>query len=140
MTLLDTIYTLKNIALKQPNIRTAVEGNIYELMNSNPSLEYGVFVITQEAHTSDEGFNNFTFNLFYVDRLVNNLEDNRLQIQSIGIEVLNNIISTFCNVTGCDSTYPTFNVFTQKFKDECSGVYCRITFDVEKEIYCAEEY
>lgn len=140
MNLYETIDILKKIALKQPNVRTAVEGNIYEIMNANPSIEYDGFIITQGTHSQNELFNNFQFNLFYVSRLVDNMEDNRLQIQSIGIEVLSNIVRIFSDIVDSEYNNLTFTTFTQKFADECAGVYLTITFDVLKDLYCPEEY
>ena len=43
MTLFQIIESLKKIALTQPNVRTATDGDIYEKMNGNPSVRYGGF-------------------------------------------------------------------------------------------------
>ena len=140
MNLFQTIDNIKNIALTQPNIRTASEGNVYSIMNTSTDLRYGVFVITQGTHRSDEMFNYFNFNFFYVDRLVDDMESNRLQIQSIGIQMLNNILNTFADEYDIDlNSDIQYNPFTQKFADETAGVYCTITLEVPKDS-CAESY
>jgi len=140
MTLFDLIHTIKHIALSQPNVRTFAEGNIYEIMNANPSIEYDCVVATQGTHSTSGDFNNFTLNIFYVSRLVDDMEDNRLQIQSIGIEVLNNILKVLEELYDVEYNNLTFDTFTQKFANECSGVYCTVTLITEKELYCPEEY
>ena len=141
MNLFATIDNIKDIGLSQPNVRTAVEGDIYSVMNTTKELKYGVFVITQGQHRSDDNFNYFSFNFFYVDRLVDDLESNRLQIQSIGIQQLDNIIKTFSDEYYVDLNADiTFNTFTQKFADECAGVYCNLTLEVPKDYYCGETY
>ena len=140
MTLYETIDWLKKIALKHPNIGSASEGNIYEYMNANPSVKYGVFFITQGTHSQDEMFNHFEFTLFYVDRLVDDMEENRLQIQSIGKEILSNILTFFCEEFDAECENISFQPFTQKFLDLTAGIYSTITIDVPKDIICPEEY
>ena len=140
MTLFELIHTIKDIALKQPNIRTFGEGNIYEILNANPSIEYDCVLVTQGTHSTSGEFNNFNLNLFYVSRLVSDLEDNRLQMQSIGIEVLNNILKVLEDVYDIEYNNLTFNTFTERFSDETAGVYCSVTLITEKEIYCSENY
>lgn len=139
MTLYNIIEKLKYIALQQPNIRLAEEGSVYEIMNSNPSIKYNAFVISQQNHRKDEQFAYYTFNLFVVDRLVDDLESNRTQAQSMAIETLTNIIYTLENVYDVDiENNMNFTTFTQKFADECAGAYLQITFQVEKELYCVD--
>ena len=140
MTLYETIDLLKKIALKHPNIGSASEGNIYEYMNANPSVKYGVFFITQGTHSQDEMFNHFEFTLFYVDRLVDDMEENRLQIQSIGKEILSNILTFFCEEFEAECENISFQPFTQRFVDETAGIYSTITIDMPKDIICPEEY
>ena len=140
MTLYETIDFLKKIALKHPNIGSASEGNIYEYMNANPSVKYGVFFITQGTHSQDEMFNHFEFTLFYVDRLVDDMEENRLQIQSIGKEILSNILTFFCEEFDAECENISFQPFTQRFVDETAGIYSTITIDMPKDIICPEEY
>lgn len=140
MTLYETIDLLKKIALKHPNIGSASEGNIYEYMNANPSIKYGVFFITQGTHSQDEMFNHFEFTLFYVDRLVDDMDENRLQIQSIGKEMLSNILTFFCEEFDAECENISFQPFTQRFVDETAGIYSTITIDVPKDVICPEEY
>jgi hypothetical protein len=141
MTLYELIYAIKNIALKQPNVRTFGAGNIYDILNANPSVEYDAVILTRGTHAQDDKFNYFNFNLVYVSRLVDNLENNRLQAQSIGVEVITNIVQYLIDVYDLEiNGNITFNTFTEKFADECAGCYGKITFVVEKETYCGEVY
>lgn len=140
MTLYQTIEALKQIGLSQPNIRTAVEGNIYDVLNASVSTKYGVFFITQGTHNQDEMYDHYNFTLFYVDRLEANMENNRLQIQSIGKEVLSNIIHIFCEEYDAECDNISFITFTQKFQDETAGVYSQITLDIIRDSWCGEGY
>ena len=140
MTLATIIETLKMIALKHPNVNSAYEGNIYEILNANPNNKYASVVITQQSHTTDEVYDHYGFVIFYVDRLVDDMEDNRVQIQSCGKSMLGNIITFFCEEFEAECDNITYQPFTQKFVDMTCGVYCTITIDTVKDIICPEEY
>lgn len=132
MTLYETISVLKKLALTQPNVRDAKDGSIYDIMNANPSCQYSSVVITQNTHREVEMFDRYGLTIFYVDRLVDNLEGNRLQIQSIGKEVLSNMINTFCTDFDVECDEISYTPFTEKFVDECAGVYCSITLEIPR--------
>lgn len=140
MNLYQIVTALKDIALTHPNIRTSKDGNVYDIMNTNPSTKYGVFVVTQTRHRTNEQFDYYGLVLFYVDRLVDNLESNRLQIQSFGKQVLSNIVHTFCNEYDIDLPTITYTPFHQKFLDETAGMYCEFELEVPKDILCNEEF
>lgn len=140
MTLGKIIDTLKMIALKHPNVNSAYEGNIYDILNSKPDNKYASVVITQQSHTTDEIYDHYGFVIFYVDRLVDDMEENRVQIQSIGKSMLGNIITAFCNEFEAECDNIIYQPFTQRFTDETAGVYCTITIDIIKDAYCAERY
>ena len=140
MTLATIIETLKMIALKHPNVNSAYEGNIYEILNAKPDNKYASVVITQQSHTTDEVYDHYGFVIFYVDRLVDDMEDNRVQIQSCGKSMLGNIITFFCEEFEAECDNITYQPFTQKFVDMTCGVYCTITIDTVKDVICPEEY
>ena len=140
MTLATIIETLKMIALKHPNVNSAYEGNIYEILNANPNNKYASVVITQQSHTTDEVYDHYGFVIFYVDRLLNDLDENRVQIQSCGKSMLGNIITFFCEEFEAECDNITYQPFTQKFVDMTCGVYCTITIDTVKDVICPEEY
>ena len=140
MTLYNIVSILKAIAASQPNIRTTTDGSVYDALNTNPAVQYDVFHISQTNHREDENYDYYGFNLFYISRLEDSLEDNRLQIQSIGKEVLSNIIRTLCENWSIDYPVITYFPFTQRFNDLCAGVYCSLQLDVPKELWCADDY
>lgn len=140
MTLYNVIKGLEDVALTHPNIRTAEDGSVYDIMNANPSITYGVFVVTQTRHRTNEQFDYYGLVLFYIDRLVDDLETNRLQIQSFGKQVLSNIVHTFCNEYDIDLPIITFTPFQQKFSDETAGMYCEFELEVPKDILCSEQF
>lgn len=141
MTLFQVIRSLQTIALANPYIENAGDGSIYDYMNANPSIKYGVFFVSQTTHREDDYFDWFGFNLFVIDRLVDNLESNRLEIQSIAKEVLSNTIKTFVKkFLGVTHGEIRYTPFTQRFADLCAGQYCNIEFKIPKVIICEENF
>lgn len=140
MTLYQVIKGLERIALTHPNVRTAENGNIYEILNANPSVEYNAFVVTQNKHKDTDQFSYYGLTLFMVDRLVDDLESNRLQVQSMAKQLLSNIIMTFCNEYDIDVPTIVYQPFTQKFQDLTAGMYAQVEFEIPLDLVCAEEY
>lgn len=140
MTLYTLVNIFKKIALDQPNIRTTSDGSVYDALNNNPSVKYDVFHISQTNHQEDFETDYYGLQLFYISRLEDSLEDNRLQIQSIGKEVLGNIIRTFCENFSIDYPTITYIPFTQKFNDLTAGQYCNVRLEVPKDLVCADDY
>lgn len=140
MTLLETVNVIKDIALRQPNVRSFGEGNIYDFMNANPSIEYDVVFVTQNTHTEDEQFDHYNFTIFYASRLQSDLDDNRLQIQSIGKEILENILRTIRDNYDIDIDIRSYTTFTQRFADMTAGAYVQVELIIPLDYLCDEEY
>lgn len=140
MTLLEIIELIKSTALMQPNVNAFSEGSIYDYMNANPDISYSVVFLTQQSHRETEGFMHYSFYIFYCDRLQSDLDSNRALIQSTGLRVLSNIIRTVCDNLDIEVPDVNYVPYTQKFADECCGVYVSVEFTVPIEDICAEKY
>lgn len=141
MTLLEFCKMMKAVAETQPAINQTVENDVY-LLNSLKDVEYSVFAYQQRQHREETDFWIFSFQLFYIDRLTQD-GGNELETQSIGLEILSNIILTILEIGDGDIELydtPIYQPFTQKFKDECAGDYVTVTFRVAKCSICPEEY
>lgn len=139
MTLIQIVDILKKIALQQPNVRTATDGDIFDVLNGNPNVRYGVFHVNQTNHKEEDDIDTYGLNLFYVDRLTDD-DENRLLIQSVGKSIIGNIVTTFCEEFDGEAPTITYTPFTQRFTDECAGVWCSVNISVTKEYACAEQY
>ena len=138
MTLLETIGIIERVASSQPSVNSIVRNDIFRL-NSLPNAKYGVFGWTQGAHRMDVDtpFCSFVFTFFYIDRLVAD-KSNELEIQSVGIQTLTNILRTLEDRgIYADASY-TFQTFNQRFADECAGVFCNISLAVAVDGYCVD--
>lgn len=139
MTLSELVNSLRRIADSQRNIRYTGFGDLYKDLNSNPSIHYDVFYITPGTCASTELVDRFTLNLFYISRLLDVDGNNLLQVESIGKEVLDNIVKIFCEEFDVDTVGNTqYTFFTQRFADLTAGVYMKVTFEIPKDT-CIDE-
>lgn len=139
MNLKNVVDIIEYVAMKQPNIRQFAEGSVYDI-NKNPSNKYCNIVLTQREHTETEQTYIFNFIIFYVDRLVDNLDSNRLQVQSAGISALSNIFRTLEQEYDFDFLNKTYTTYTERFTDECAGAYANVRIEVYKDMLCPELY
>ena len=140
MTLLETIRSIESVASQQPPVNMIVRNDIFRL-NAVPDARYGVFAWLQREHSGNVASSLFTyaFTFFYVDRLTED-KSNQMEVQSVGIETLDNIIRTLDEKgVSVDSDY-TIQVFNQKFSDECAGAFCNVRLSVPVASACPEEY
>ena len=126
--------------MEQPAIRMIVENDIYKL-NTYADAQYGIMAFTQGQHSSstDSDFTKYGLTLFYVDRLI---EDgrNQVEIQSTGVEVLENILQKLSDLGLIVDDGFTFQPFNEKFTDQCAGVFTNVNISVLKNAICPEGY
>lgn len=140
MTLFNVVRSLEEIAMRLPSVRSAYDGSIYDIMNSSNGNRFGVFIVTQNEHRTSQMFDYYSFILFYCDRLVGDMDDNRLEVQSHGKQALSNIIHTFCDENDIDVPDIHYVTWTQRFAETCAGTYATVTFEIPLDYLCAEEY
>lgn len=138
MTLIDTIRAIETAAASQPAVNMIVQNDIFRL-NACPEARYGVFGWTQGQHSGGASSDliRYAFTFFYIDRLTEN-KSNELEIQSVGISVLDNILRILDDqgaVPVGDWQYTTFN---QRFVDECAGVFVTVGIEVPVNGLCAD--
>lgn len=138
MTFAQFVERLKAVALSQPSIRTVVENDVFRL-SALPSVKYGVFAFTQGQHRAslDTGVTTYVMTLFYVDRLTQR-PSNEVEVQSVGISTLTNIIATLAEDFGITSW--TINTFNQRFADLCAGAFATVAVDIPFDYTCADDY
>ena len=140
MTLYELVDFIQKVAKRQPNVRSVGNGDIYDYLNTKGDIVYDVFWIAQTTHRLYDEFDHYGFVLYYVDRLNSDMEENRLQSQSIGKEVITNVVETVCEYLDIEMPEITFTPFTQEFKDECVGMYANVIFDIPVDFICPEYY
>ena len=140
MTLLQVIKAFEAIASNQPSVNMIVQNDIFRL-NACSNARYGVFGWTQGIHSTcvDSNTISYQFTFFYVDRLTED-RSNQIEVQSVGIETLDNIIRDMdAKGLHVDSNY-TMQTFNQRFLDECAGVFCNVSISVPAASLCSESF
>lgn len=139
MTLKDVIRTMEVVASRQPSVGMIVENDIFRL-NTYADARYGVFAFVQGQHRGnvDTSLMDYSFSLFYVDRLTDSAT-NQIDVQSEGISVLDNILRQLDGLGLWVSEY-SVQTFGQRFLDECAGVFCNVTISAPVSGICGEAY
>lgn len=140
MTLKTITSLIESIASKQPAVNMIVRNDVFRL-NACPSARYGTFAWLQRQHLAsvDSNVIRYGFTFFYVDRLTSN-HDNEVEIQSVGVQVLDNIIRELdARGVYADGEY-IFQSFNQRFADECAGVFVTVNLAVPLDFVCYEEF
>lgn len=140
MTLAETIDMLEALATMQPAVKTIVKQDVYRL-NEDQSVKYGVFAWLQREHREsiENDWREYAFTLFYIDRLRSD-NGNELEVQSVGIEVLSNLLRYIAEYTEVEVGEWTIQPFTQKFNDLTAGVYVNVTLGAALDYSCPEDF
>ena len=140
MTLKEAIKVIEEVASRQPSINMIVENDVFRL-NAKADARYGVFAWLQGQHSTSIDSNTLSlqFTFFYVDRLTED-KSNQLEIQSVGIQTLDNILRKLDELGMWVSNNYTFQAFNQRFLDECAGVFCNVTIDIPISSVCPESF
>lgn len=138
MTLQQVIKAFEMVASQQPSVNMIVQNDIFRL-NSKSDARYGVFGWTQGQHSSsaDSSFFTYSFTFFYVDRLKNDVS-NQIEVQSVGIQTLDNILRGLEELDIFVGSPYSFQTFNQRFLDECAGVFCNVSLQVPVTSICSE--
>ena len=140
MTLQQVIKAFEVVASQQPSVNMIVRNDIFRL-NSKSDARYGVFGWTQGQHSTSADSSMFTYSFvfFYVDRLKND-RSNEIEVQSVGIQTLNNILRKLDDIGVFVSSTYNFQTFNQRFLDECAGVFCNVSLQVPVSSICSESF
>ena len=140
MTLQEVIKAFEVVASQQPSVNMIVRNDIFRL-NSKSNAKYGVFGWTQVQHSTSADSSMFTYSFvfFYVDRLKND-RSNEIEVQSVGIQTLDNILRKLEDLDIFVSSSYSFQTFNQRFLDECAGVFCNVSLQVPVTSMCSESF
>ena len=137
MKLIELVEVIEEIAKNQPNVNQILRDDIYDL-NTLQDIKYSVFCSTQQQHQEEGDFMTYNFVFFYVDRLMSD-RSNQTEIQSTGIAVLSNILHRLEDYD-VEVKSHSYQVFHQRFNDECAGVYVTVGLTIPTDYTCGETY
>jgi len=126
---MQLIRLIESKAEQQPAIGSVIENDVF-VLNTKADAQYGVFCVTQGQHSGSlaSDLATYSLTLYYIDRLTAD-QSNAAHIQSVGHDVLMNILRLVADegvYVGSWSAQP----FTQRFADECAGVFINVSFSV----------
>ena len=139
----NLLRTLKSLSLTHSLVNDYAEGDVYEYMNSGMH-SYPAMFMTMNNITSDSESTNYNFTMFYIDRLISD-GSNKINVQSIGVQVIKQILSKLFDIyPEIEISSTEYTPFTEKFADDCAGVFCQISLSDELdaasyEVDCVEQ-
>ena len=139
----NLLRTLKSLSNTHSLVNDYAEGDVYEYMNSGMH-KYPCVFMTMNNITSDSASTNYNFTMFYIDRLISD-GSNKINVQSIGVQVIKQILSKLFDIyPEIEISSTEYTPFTEKFADDCAGVFCQISLSDELdaasyEVDCVEQ-
>ena len=139
----NLLRTLKSLSNTHSLVNDYAEGDVYEYMNSGMH-KYPCVFMTMNNITSDSESTNYNFTMFYIDRLISD-GSNKINVQSIGVQVIKQILSKLFDIyPEIEISSTEYTPFTEKFADDCAGVFCQISLSDELdaasyEVDCVEQ-
>lgn len=124
------IKYIKDVAINNPLVKETIDGDIYQI-NSKEN-QYGVFCVTGNVATRNDHTTTYEFTLFYVDRLLED-QSNKNVVQTDAIICIQSVCN-FINQNNENiniSTPINYELFTQRFTDQCAGAFATINMEVE---------
>ena len=139
MNLYDVLNKLNDIANKHKLISEYHNGDVYRIMNSAKNT-YPVVVFTVDMLQNYEDYSTLNAYMYFIDRLTDD-EDNKINIQTNGINTINDIINKLCEVNEISVQRPLqYTFFTEKFGDMCCGVYANVSIQFNNYSNCCENF
>ena len=124
------IKYIKDVAINNPLVKETIDGDIYQI--NNKENQYGVFCVTGNVATRNDHTTTYEFTLFYVDRLLED-QSNKNVVQTDAIICIQSVCN-FINQNNENiniSTPINYELFTQRFTDQCAGAFATINMEVE---------
>lgn len=127
-----------DVASKNISVNEVNEGDVYEILNSKQHRYPSIILTPQTVTSTNSDTETLNAILFFVDRLTDT-QENKIMIQSQGISVLRQILEKCAEENIFDIESYTFTPFTEKFTDECAGVFVNITVNYTIDFICSED-
>lgn len=130
---LNQLYShIKNIAELKVGVNSVFLEDPYSAWNTH-EVKYGSLCVYIETGNVVDNIITYNVNIYWSDRITEN-GDNIFQIQSEGINIINDIVLDLENSTDIVGIgYNSFTVFKQKFVDFLAGVYTTIQISTPKD-------
>lgn len=143
MTLYALLNTIGDLGIKDKLINYSCAGSSIYQINDLPIRDYPILYCSPTGtHNVTENFTTYQLTLYYIDRL---LEDssNDVNIHSVGIEVLKNIINKIKKLDDVIEVGENYDITlfteTERMKDRTNGAFATIEVSVLNNSICPIE-
>ena len=133
----NILRTIKNIAASVKTVRSAYDGDVYTIWNTN-EVNYASFVVAISAAGKQENLRTYNLVLYYGDRLMQDGK-NKNSIWDDALNTLQSIINKINSLDNfeVDQDY-SIRFFEQKFLDDLAGGFVEITLQAEDDLGTCE--
>lgn len=133
MTVNQLFRIIKNIAKEVKTVRSAYDGDVYTIWNTN-EIKYASFVVSISSATKNDNLREYNLVLYYGDRLIQS-NSNKNSIFDDAFNTLQSVINKINTIDGLEieDNY-IFRPFEQKFADDLAGAYVEIVLQSSDEI------
>lgn len=124
---------IKDIALNVKTVRSAYDGDVYTIWNTN-EVKYASFVAAITSAGKQDNIRVYNLVLYYGDRLTQNGK-NKNSIWDDALNTLQSVINKLNSLEDVeiDDNY-TIRLFEQKFTDDLAGGFVEVTVHAEDEL------
>ena len=140
MTLIQILNEIKQIADGQALVKQAEIGDVYQILNKEGSIKYGVVTVDITGVERDENFIKWDCYIYYADRTTQD-NSNEKNIQSDAVNVILSIVNEIEDILDVEIEDGwQISTFSQKFFDYCAGAWVNLKIIDESPVgYCSIE-
>ena len=140
MNLYTILNTIESIANKHKLVEQYKAGDVYRIMNNATNTYPSVVLTADSLQTNSQDYSTLTGYVFFIDRLTDT-EDNKLEIQTNSVNVINDIFNKLSEINGIYVTMPlNFTFFTEKFADLTCGAYANFSIQFVNNENCCNNF
>lgn len=140
MNLYTILNTIESIANKHKLVEQYKAGDVYRIMNNATNTYPSVVLTADSLQTNSQDYSTLTGYIFFIDRLTDT-EDNKIEIQTNSVNVINDIFNKLSEINGIYVTMPLqFTFFTEKFADLTCGAYANFSIQFVNNENCCNNF
>ena len=140
MNLYTILNTIESIANKHKLVEQYKAGDVYRIMNNATNTYPSVVLTADSLQTNSQDYSTLTGYVFFIDRLTDT-EDNKIEIQTNSVNVINDIFNKLSEINGIYVTMPLqFTFFTEKFADLTCGAYANFSIQFINNENCCNNF
>lgn len=133
----NILRTIKDIASSVKTVRSAYDGDVYTIWNTN-EVKYASFVVAISSAGKSDNIRTYNLVLYYGDRLTQDGK-NKNSVWDDALNTLQSVINKINTLDDVeiDNNY-TIRLFEQKFTDDLAGGFVEVELQAEDDLGACE--